>query len=53
MISQLVVAVAFTIGVSSLCSILEAMILSITTAEIEDFKDRSPKLGAETKQIPG
>jgi len=45
MISQLIVAVSLTIGVSSLCSILEAMILSITTAEIEDFKDRSPKWG--------
>ena len=45
MISQLIIAVACTIGVSSLCSILEAMILSVTTAEIEDFKDRSPQLG--------
>ena len=51
MISQLVVAVAFTIGVSSLCSILEAMILSITTAEIEDFKDRSPKWGQKLSKF--
>lgn len=51
MISQLVVAVAFTIGVSSLCSILEAMILSITTAEIEDFKDRSPKWGRKLSKF--
>ena len=51
MISQLIVAVAFTIGVSSLCSILEAMILSITTAEIEDFKDRSPKWGQKLSKF--
>lgn len=51
MISQLVVAVSFTIGVSSLCSILEAMILSITTAEIEDFKDRSPKWGQKLSKF--
>jgi len=51
MISQLVIAVAFTIGVSSLCSILEAMILSITTAEIEDFKDRSPKWGQKLSKF--
>ena len=51
MISQLIVAVAFTIGVSSLCSILEAMILSITTAEIEDFKERSPKWGQKLSKF--
>ena len=45
MITQLVIAVALTIGVSALCSILEAMVLSITTAEIESFKRRSPKRG--------
>jgi hypothetical protein len=38
MITQLVIAVALTIGVSALCSILEAMVLSVTTAEIESFK---------------
>ena len=45
MITQLVIAVALTISVSALCSILEAMILSTTTAEIENFKKRSPKRG--------
>ena len=45
MITQLVIAVALTIGVSALCSILEAMVLSVTTAEIESFKKRSPKRG--------
>ena len=38
MASQLVIAVSLTIGVSALCSILEAMVLSVTTAEIEQFK---------------
>jgi len=45
MTSQLVLAVALTIGISSLCSILEAMILSVTSAEIEHFKERSGKWG--------
>mgnify|MGYP005845436659 FL=1 len=31
-------AIAFTVGVSALCSVLEAMILSTTTAEIEALK---------------
>ena len=46
MVSQLVIAVVLTIGVSALCSILEALVLSITTAEIENFKKKSPKRGA-------
>lgn len=46
MVSQLVIAVVLTIGVSALCSILEAMVLSITTAEIENFKKKSPKRGS-------
>jgi CBS domain containing-hemolysin-like protein len=45
MISQLVIAVVLTIGISALCSVLEAMILSITTAEIESFKNKCPKRG--------
>ena len=44
MVSQLVIAVVLTIGVSALCSILEAMVLSLTTAEIENFK-KSPQRG--------
>ncbi len=38
-------AVLFTIGVSAFCSLLEAMILSVTTAEIEALKQRSPRRG--------
>jgi CBS domain containing-hemolysin-like protein len=45
MVSQLVIAVVLTIGVSALCSILEAMVLSLTTAEIENFKKQSPQRG--------
>ena len=45
MVSQLVIAVVLTIGVSALCSMLEAMVLSVTTAEIENFKKISPKRG--------
>lgn len=45
MILTFIVAIAFTIGVSALCSILEAMILSTTTAEIEALKRVFPKRG--------
>ena len=45
MTSQLVLAIVLTIGVSALCSILEAMILSVTTAELENFKNHAPKRG--------
>ena len=45
MILTFILAIAFTIGVSALCSILEAMILSTTTAEIESLKKSHPKSG--------
>lgn len=45
MIPAFIFAIAFTIGVSALCSILEAMILSTTTAEIEGLKKAHPKRG--------
>lgn len=38
-------AVSFTLGVSAFCSMLEAMILSTTTAEIESLKQRRPPRG--------
>ncbi len=41
----LAVAIVLTIGVSGLCSILEAMVLSTTTAEIEALKEKSPQKG--------
>lgn len=42
----LIFAIVLTIGVSGICSILEAMVLSTTTAEIEALKEKSPKKGA-------
>lgn len=45
MITVFILAIVFTIGVSALCSILEAMILSTTTAEIESLKKSNPKRG--------
>ena len=45
MTSAFILASIFTIGISALCSILEAMILSTTTAEIEGLKKLHPKSG--------
>ena len=45
MINELIIAISLTIGISALCSTLEALILSVTTAEIESFKIKFPKRG--------
>ena len=45
MTTQLAIAVVLTIGISALCSMLEAMILSVTTADIESFKLLAPRRG--------
>ena len=45
MSSIFVLAIIFTIGISAICSILEAMILSTTTAELESLKKKYPKRG--------
>ncbi len=45
MINELVIAVSLTIGISALCSTLEALILSVTTAEIENLKLVSQRRG--------
>lgn len=50
MIFTFTLAIAFTIGVSALCSILEAMILSTTTAEIEGLKKTHPKRGEKLEK---
>ncbi|MDA7757575.1 CNNM domain-containing protein, partial [Opitutales bacterium] len=42
---ELVLAIGLTIGISALCSTLEAMILSVTVAEIESLKVKKPKKG--------
>ena len=46
MIYDLILAVSLTIGVSALCSTLEALILSVTSAEIENLKISSPRKGS-------
>ena len=43
--STLVLAIALTLGVSAVCSLLEAFILSTTMAEIESLKKRHSRLG--------
>lgn len=51
MIPIFILAIVFTIGVSALCSVLEAMILSTTTAEIEALKRAHPKSGARLEKF--
>jgi len=45
MITAFVVAVLFTLGVSALCSVLEAMILSTRSIEIDRLKAANPRAG--------
>lgn len=45
-----ILAVAFTVGVSALCSVLEAMVLSTTTAEIESLKKLHPGRGEQLEK---
>jgi CBS domain containing-hemolysin-like protein len=45
-----ILAIIFTIGISALCSILEAMLLSTTTAEIEALKKSHPKRGKKLEE---
>lgn len=39
------IAVFFTLGISALCSILEAMVLSTTSLDVEELKQRNPRTG--------
>lgn len=50
MILAFISAIVFTIGLSALCSVLEAMILSTTSVEIEGLKRRYPKRGAKLER---
>ncbi|MFW6353692.1 MAG: hemolysin family protein [Verrucomicrobiota bacterium] len=43
--TEFILAVALTLGTSAFCSLLEAFILSTTSAEIEGLKQRSPARG--------
>ncbi|MGF1484592.1 MAG: CNNM domain-containing protein [Opitutales bacterium] len=45
MTALLITAVTFTLGVSAFCSLLEAMVLSTTTTDIESLKKRAPRRG--------
>ncbi|GAB4281519.1 MAG: hemolysin family protein [Opitutales bacterium] len=47
----LLLAVGFTLSTSAFCSLLEAMILSTTTAEIEALKQQRPKRGHLLEQF--
>lgn len=53
MIPVFIAAIVFTIGVSALCSVLEAMILSTTGVEIESLKRRYPQRGARLERCKG
>jgi CBS domain containing-hemolysin-like protein len=44
--TSLIIAVVLTIGVSAFCSVLEAMVLSTSSAEIESMRKKSPRSGA-------
>jgi CBS domain containing-hemolysin-like protein len=48
--TALVIAVVLTISISAFCSVLEAMILSTTSAEVESMRNRSPKRGEMLKK---
>jgi CBS domain containing-hemolysin-like protein len=47
----LFLAVAFTVLVSALCSVLEAMILSTTSTEIESLKRKHPLIGGRLERF--
>lgn len=49
--TSFLIAVAFTIGVSALCSLMEAMILSTTVSEVEALKQRSPRQGQALERL--
>ncbi len=48
--TALAVAILLTLGVSGICSLLEAFILSTTAAEIEGFKKTHPRRGAQLER---
>lgn len=53
MTTALIVAVVFTLSISAFCSLLEAMILSTTTADIEGLKNSAPKRGLLLEKFRG
>jgi CBS domain containing-hemolysin-like protein len=49
--SWLVLAISFTLGVSAICSLMEAFILSTTSAEVESLKKKHPAMGRMLEQF--
>ncbi len=49
--TSLLIAVILTIVVSAFCSVLEAMVLSTTAAEVESLKQRAAKRGVSLQQL--
>ncbi|MCC5807618.1 MAG: HlyC/CorC family transporter [Opitutales bacterium] len=49
--SALVLVIVLTLGVSAFCSLLEAFILSTTSAEIESLKQRHAQVGARLQRF--
>ena len=49
--TSLVIAVILTISISAFCSVLEAMVLNTTSAEIESMRKKLPKRGELFKTI--
>lgn len=51
MITQFIVAAALTIGISFICSMLEALILSTSITDIEFLKRKNPKKGTLLEEL--
>lgn len=49
--TALILAVIFTLGISAICSLMEAFILSTTMAEVESLKKLHPKLGRHLEEF--
>jgi len=49
--TALIFAIAFTICISALCSLLEAMILSTSASDIESLKEKRAKLGESLEKL--
>jgi CBS domain containing-hemolysin-like protein len=49
--TTLILAIVFTLGISAICSLLEAFILSTTIAEIQSLKKARPRMGDHLEQF--
>ncbi len=47
----LILAIAFTLGISFFCSLFEALVLSTTVADIETLKKKRPRRGALLEEL--